>query len=168
MVWTVSFLFLSGLCEFVLVALGRQAFVSAAWVCCLVLNVLLDVALVPRYGAAGAGAGMLVSYAAMSLLLVVAVSRGLGAARVAAAVPGPLAALGALLAVVHVLRGATLLDHAFAALCGTVVFAACVFATRGLRISELKRVRALARERGAPDAAQDGAHECETRRQHKA
>ncbi|MEW6416560.1 MAG: flippase [Nitrospirota bacterium] len=87
--WTVAFLFLISLQTFVLTAKGRQVLNTISAGVCFMINLLLDITLVPRYGYLGASCATLISYILLFAVSFYFVCRNVGIPPLGEILPKP-------------------------------------------------------------------------------
>jgi len=92
--WSISFLFLITLQSFVMTSEGRQVLNTYSAAACLVINFLLDIIWVPRYGYIGASYATLVSYACFFLLSFYFTTRSLSIPPLRKILPKPILSAG--------------------------------------------------------------------------
>jgi O-antigen/teichoic acid export membrane protein len=149
LVWWLPLSFVTNVFGYVLGAIGRQSAVLRVTIINAVFNVLLNLLLIPEFGAFGAAIATVATEALGWLLLRGIVHREFGAMidvsrllRIALA-SAPLLLLaffGSMFSVFVLLAG------------GIVLFALCAFAVRAITIDEVRYLASLARRR-RPDAA---------------
>lgn len=92
--WTIAFLFLISLQTFVITAKGRQVLNTISAGICFLINFLLDIILVPKYGYLGASYATLISYILLFAVSFYFVSKTVGVPPIGKILPKPLLSAG--------------------------------------------------------------------------
>jgi len=149
LVWVLLFMFPSAMASFVVIAMQRQVYLLKSLGACIVLNIILDFALIPGFGYYGPCAATLLAEVLFALLLFrvlrsefpqLRLFEGYGSIFAAAAV------MGGILLMLHQFNLALLV------ILGPVVYFPCLFLFRAFSSSEVQLMRELISRRGRKEA----------------
>lgn len=142
--WTLPFLFLILLQTFVMTAYGRQGFNTISAAIGFVVNLLLNLLLVPSYGFVGASYATLISYALLFFLTYYFLARTVGVPRMGDVLPKPLLAAAAMGGVAYLLDGrATGLFVVAATGLVLLCYALALYALKAFSFDEIETIKGL-------------------------